>query len=82
MQAITNVHLSVTVLTRYLFGTKKWGYILKNFTSGFDGILTKGEDSRRPKNMYGLYLKDLRPSSKVLPFFGHPDFQLFPGNEV
>lgn len=67
--------------TRYLFG-KERGHTLQNFTSGFDGILTEGEYPRRPKNMYFLYLKELRTLSQVLPFSGHPDFQLFTENEV
>lgn len=58
---------------------KKWGHTLQNFTSGFDEILTEGENSR--EFVFSL-LKRIRPLSKVLPFSGHPDFQLLTRNEV
>lgn len=61
---------------------KKWGYTLQNFTSAFDRILIEGEGTKRLKNVYILYLKESKPLSKVLPFSGHWDFQLFTGNEV
>lgn len=57
---------------------KKWGHTLQNFTSGFDGILTEGEN---PRELVFSLLKRIRPLSKVLPF-GHPNFQLLTRNEV
>lgn len=61
---------------------KKWGYTLQNFTSAFDRILIEGEGTRKLKNLYVLYSKESKPLSKVLPFSGHWDFQLFTGNEA
>ncbi|XP_044773715.1 ERO1-like protein alpha isoform X9 [Neomonachus schauinslandi] len=61
---------------------KKWGHNITEFQQRFDGILTEGEGPRRLKNLYFLYLIELRALSKVVPFFERPDFQLFTGNKV
>ncbi|NP_001369402.1 ERO1-like protein alpha isoform 11 precursor [Homo sapiens] len=61
---------------------KKWGHNITEFQQRFDGILTEGEGPRRLKNLYFLYLIELRALSKVLPFFERPDFQLFTGNKI
>ncbi|KAF4017012.1 hypothetical protein G4228_008643 [Cervus hanglu yarkandensis] len=60
---------------------KKWGHNITEFQQRFDGILTEGEGPRRLKNLYFLYLIELRALSKVVPFFERPDFQLFTGNK-
>lgn len=62
-------------------GWKKWGHNITEFQQRFDGILTEGEGPRRLKNLYFLYLIELRALSKVVPFFERPDFQLFTGNK-
>ncbi|XP_040824571.1 ERO1-like protein alpha isoform X7 [Ochotona curzoniae] len=61
---------------------KKWGHNITEFQQRFDGVLTEGEGPRRLKNLYFLYLIELRALSKVLPFFERPDFQLFTGNKI
>ncbi|XP_063501657.1 ERO1-like protein alpha isoform X3 [Symphalangus syndactylus] len=78
LHASINVHLSA----RYLLQEKKWGHNITEFQQRFDGILTEGEGPRRLKNLYFLYLIELRALSKVLPFFERPDFQLFTGNKI
>ncbi|XP_065727141.1 ERO1-like protein alpha isoform X9 [Phocoena phocoena] len=61
---------------------KIWGHNITEFQQRFDGILTEGEGPRRLKNLYFLYLIELRALSKVVPFFERQDFQLFTGNKV
>ncbi|NWW42524.1 ERO1A protein, partial [Pedionomus torquatus] len=65
LHASINIHLSA----RYLLQGK------------FDEVLTRGEGPRRLKNLYFLYLIELRALSKVLPFFERPGFQLYTGNK-
>lgn len=59
---------------------KKWGPNVTEFQQRFDEVLTRGEGPRRLKNLYFLYLIELRALSKVLPFFDRPGFQLYTGN--
>uniref|UniRef100_A0A8D2M773 ERO1-like protein alpha n=1 Tax=Zonotrichia albicollis TaxID=44394 RepID=A0A8D2M773_ZONAL len=59
----------------------KWGPNVTEFQQRFDEALTSGEGPRRLKNLYFLYLIELRALSKVLPFFERPGFQLYTGNE-
>lgn len=61
---------------------KKWGHNVTEFQQRFDEILTRGEGPRRLKNLYFIYLIELRALSKVLPYFERPGFQLFTGNQV
>ncbi|GAB1298759.1 ERO1-like protein alpha [Apodemus speciosus] len=78
---ISGLHASINVhLNTWL--EKKWGHNVTEFQQRFDGVLTEGEGPRRLKNLYFLYLIELRALSKVLPFFERPDFQLFTGNKV
>lgn len=58
-----------------------WGHNITEFQHRFDEVLTQGEGSKRLKNLYFLYLIELRAMSKVLPFFERPGFQLFTGNK-
>lgn len=60
---------------------KKWGPNVTEFQQRFDEVLTSGEGPRRLKNLYFLYLIELRALSKVLPFFERPAFQLYTGNQ-
>nr|XP_010587197.1 ERO1-like protein alpha [Loxodonta africana] len=82
LHASINVHLSARYLLQDTWLEKKWGHNITEFQQRFDGILTEGEGPRRLKNLYFLYLIELRALSKVLPFFERPDFQLFTGNKV
>lgn len=60
---------------------KKWGPNVTEFQQRFDEVITRGEGPRRLKNLYFLYLIELRALSKVLPFFERPGFQLYTGNK-
>ncbi|XP_070449169.1 ERO1-like protein alpha isoform X1 [Equus przewalskii] len=82
LHASINVHLSARYLLQDTWLEKKWGHNVTEFQQRFDGILTKGEGPRRLKNLYFLYLIELRALSKVVPFFERPDFQLFTGNKI
>ncbi|KAF3831149.1 hypothetical protein GH733_002387, partial [Mirounga leonina] len=82
LHASINVHLSARYLLQETWLEKKWGHNITEFQQRFDGILTEGEGPRRLKNLYFLYLIELRALSKVVPFFERPDFQLFTGNKV
>uniref|UniRef100_A0A3Q1MTE4 ERO1-like protein alpha n=1 Tax=Bos taurus TaxID=9913 RepID=A0A3Q1MTE4_BOVIN len=81
LHASINVHLSARYLLQDTWLEKKWGHNITEFQQRFDGILTEGEGPRRLKNLYFLYLIELRALSKVVPFFERPDFQLFTGNK-
>ncbi|KAK2509053.1 hypothetical protein MC885_019671, partial [Smutsia gigantea] len=82
LHASINVHLSARYLLQETWLEKKWGHNITEFQQRFDGVLTEGEGPRRLKNLYFLYLIELRALSKVVPFFERPDFQLFTGNKV
>lgn len=82
LHASINVHLSARYLLQDTWLEKKWGHNISEFQQRFDGVLTEGEGPRRLKNLYFLYLIELRALSKVLPFFERPDFQLFTGNKI
>lgn len=60
---------------------KKWGPNVTEFQQRFDEVITRGEGPRRLKNLYFLYLIELRALSKVRPFFERPGFQLYTGNK-
>ncbi|XP_042655231.1 ERO1-like protein alpha isoform X2 [Tyto alba] len=66
---------------RDTWSEKKWGPNVTEFQQRFDEVLTRGEGPRRLKNLYFLYLIELRALSKVLPFFERPAFQLYTGNK-
>ncbi|CAH2328994.1 ERO1 alpha [Pelobates cultripes] len=59
---------------------KVWGHNVSEFQKRFDALLTKGEGPRRLKNLYFIYLIELRAISKVLPYFERPEFVLYTGN--
>ncbi|XP_036292401.1 ERO1-like protein alpha isoform X3 [Pipistrellus kuhlii] len=82
LHASINVHLSARYLLQDTWLEQIWGHNVTEFQQRFDGILTEGEGPRRLKNLYFIYLIELRALSKVVPFFERPDFQLFTGNKV
>uniref|UniRef100_A0A6I8P0V5 ERO1-like protein alpha n=1 Tax=Ornithorhynchus anatinus TaxID=9258 RepID=A0A6I8P0V5_ORNAN len=82
LHASINIHLSARYLLQDTWLEKKWGHNITEFQQRFDAVLTEGEGPRRLKNLYFLYLIELRALSKVLPFFERPDFQLFTGNKI
>lgn len=57
----------------------KWGHNVSEFQVRFDEELTKGEGSKRLRNLYFLYLIELRALAKVLPYFERPSFHLYTG---
>ncbi|XP_054828772.1 ERO1-like protein alpha [Eublepharis macularius] len=76
-----NIHLSARYLLQDTWSKKQWGHNVTEFQQRFDEVLTQGEGPRRLKNLYFIFLIELRALSKVLPFFERPDFQLFTGNK-
>ncbi|XP_029933664.1 ERO1-like protein alpha [Myripristis murdjan] len=79
LHASISVHLSA----RYLLGDnwfeRKWGPNASEFQQRFDSELTKGEGPKRLRNLYFLYLIELRALAKALPFFQQASFQLYTG---
>ncbi|CAK7303171.1 ERO1-like protein beta [Vulpes lagopus] len=53
---------------------------MKEFKRRFDPVETKGEGPRRLKNLYFLYLIELRALSKVAPYFERSIVDLYTGN--
>lgn len=62
------------------WGKPSWGPNVKEFVRRFDSIETKGEGLRRLKNLYFLYLIELRALSKVAPYFERSIVDLYTGN--
>ncbi|XP_063146602.1 ERO1-like protein alpha [Candoia aspera] len=81
LHASINIHLSARYLLQDTWAEKKWGHNVTEFQLRFDEVLTQGEGPRRLKNLYFIYLIELRALSKLLPFFERPDFQLFTGDD-
>ncbi|KAI1237463.1 hypothetical protein IHE44_0013537 [Lamprotornis superbus] len=81
LHASINIHLSARYLLQDTWSEKKWGPNITEFQQRFDEVITRGEGPRRLKNLYFLYLIELRALSKVLPFFERPGFQLYTGNK-
>lgn len=52
---------------------------MTEFRLRFDSELTAGEGPKRLRNLYFIYLIELRALAKALPFFQQPSFQLFTG---
>lgn len=57
-----------------------WGPNLQEFRRRFDPGQTKGEGTRRLKNLYFLFLIELRALSKVLPYFERAVVHLYTGS--
>lgn len=57
----------------------KWGHNVSEFQLRFDEKLTKGEGPKRLRNLYFLYLIELRALAKVLPYFQQSSVQLYTG---
>lgn len=58
---------------------KTWGHNVPEFRKRFDAELTAGEGPKRLRNLYFLYLMELRALAKALPFFQRSSFQLYTG---
>uniref|UniRef100_A0A803YHR0 Endoplasmic reticulum oxidoreductase 1 beta n=1 Tax=Meleagris gallopavo TaxID=9103 RepID=A0A803YHR0_MELGA len=80
LHASINLHLCANYLLEETWGKPRWGPNVKEFTRRFDPIETKGEGPRRLKNLYFLYLIELRALSKVAPYFERSVVDLYTGN--
>lgn len=79
LHASINIHLSARYLLNDVWFEKKWGPNVSEFRSRFDSELTSGEGPKRLRNLYFLYLIELRALAKVLPFFSQDSFRLYTG---
>ncbi|XP_068178368.1 ERO1-like protein beta isoform X3 [Antennarius striatus] len=75
-----NIHLSAEYLLDEGWGRTVWGPNLQEFRRRFDTAQTKGEGTRRLKNLYFLYLIELRALYKVAPYFERAFIHLYTGN--
>ncbi|XP_058842551.1 ERO1-like protein alpha isoform X1 [Acipenser ruthenus] len=80
LHASINVHLSARYLLDDNWSGQRWGHNISEFQQRFDAELTEGEGPRRLRNLYFLFLIELRALSKVLPYFERPDFLLYTGD--
>uniref|UniRef100_A0A3B4XWL2 Endoplasmic reticulum oxidoreductase 1 beta n=1 Tax=Seriola lalandi dorsalis TaxID=1841481 RepID=A0A3B4XWL2_SERLL len=75
-----NIHLCAEYLLDEGWGRSVWGPNIQEFRSRFDPAETKGEGTRRLKNLYFLYLIELRALYKVAPYFERAFVNLYTGN--
>ncbi|CAL8329327.1 unnamed protein product [Merluccius merluccius] len=75
-----NIHLCSQYLLDEGWGKSVWGPNVQEFLQRFDPAETKGEGTRRLKNLYFLYLIELRALSKVAPYFERTFVHLYTGN--
>ncbi|KAM4772320.1 ERO1-like protein beta [Rhinophrynus dorsalis] len=80
LHASINLHLSAKYLLEDTWGKPRWGPNTKEFRQRFDPSETKGEGPRRLKNLYFLYLIELRALSKVSSYFERSIVDLYTGN--
>uniref|UniRef100_A0A8C2IV78 ERO1-like protein alpha n=1 Tax=Cyprinus carpio TaxID=7962 RepID=A0A8C2IV78_CYPCA len=77
LHASINTHLSARYLLDENWFEMKWGHNVSEFQQRFDEELTEGEGPKRLRNLYFLYLIELRALAKVLPYFERPAFHLY-----
>ncbi|KAG7220225.1 hypothetical protein INR49_018406 [Caranx melampygus] len=75
-----NIHLCASYLLDEGWGRPVWGPNIQEFRQRFDTAETKGEGTRRLKNLYFLYLIELRALYKVAPYFERAFVNLYTGN--
>uniref|UniRef100_A0A4W4DS10 Endoplasmic reticulum oxidoreductase beta n=1 Tax=Electrophorus electricus TaxID=8005 RepID=A0A4W4DS10_ELEEL len=75
-----NIHLCAKHLLDEAWGKAVWGANVHEFRRRFGSAETKGEGTRRLKNLYFLYLIELRALSKVAPYFERAFVNLYTGN--
>ncbi|KAG8014495.1 ERO1-like protein beta [Nibea albiflora] len=75
-----NIHLCAEYLLDEGWGRSVWGPNVQEFRQRFDTAETKGEGTRRLKNLYFLYLIELRALYKVAPYFERAFVNLYTGN--
>ncbi|XP_063738963.1 ERO1-like protein beta isoform X1 [Eleginops maclovinus] len=76
-----NIHLCAEYLLDEGWGRSVWGPNVQEFRQRFDTAETKGEGTRRLKNLYFLYLIELRALYKVSPYFERAFVNLYTGNQ-
>ncbi|KAG1973050.1 ERO1-like protein beta [Pimephales promelas] len=74
-----NIHLSARYLLNENWFEMKWGHNVSEFQLRFDEELTEGEGPKRLRNLYFLYLIELRALAKILPYFERSTFHLYTG---
>ncbi|XP_040267462.1 ERO1-like protein alpha [Bufo bufo] len=82
LHASINIHLSARYLLQDTWMNKIWGHNITEFQTRFDAVHTQNEGPRRLKNLYFIYLIELRAISKVLPFFERQSYLLYTGNKT
>lgn len=82
LHASINIHLSARYLLQDTWMNKAWGHNVTEFQVRFDATQTQNEGPRRLKNLYFIYLIELRAISKVLPFFERQSYLLYTGNKT
>uniref|UniRef100_A0A8C5HTN0 Endoplasmic reticulum oxidoreductase beta n=1 Tax=Gouania willdenowi TaxID=441366 RepID=A0A8C5HTN0_GOUWI len=75
-----NIHLCADYLLDEGWSRSVWGPNIQEFRRRFDTAETKGEGIRRLKNLYFLYLIELRALYKVAPYFERAFINLYTGN--
>uniref|UniRef100_A0A8C9T6K5 Endoplasmic reticulum oxidoreductase 1 beta n=1 Tax=Scleropages formosus TaxID=113540 RepID=A0A8C9T6K5_SCLFO len=75
-----NIHLCAQYLMDEGWGKTVWGPNVREFRHRFDPAETKGEGTRRLKNLYFLYLIELRALYKVAPYFERSIVDLYTGS--
>lgn len=70
----------LTFASSEAWGRSVWGPDLQEFRRRFDMGETKGEGTRRLKNLYFLFLIELRALYKVVPYFERAIVGLYTGN--
>ncbi|XP_041418740.1 ERO1-like protein beta isoform X1 [Xenopus laevis] len=80
LHASINLHLSAKYILEDTWGNPRWGPNTKEFNLRFHPAYTKGEGPRRLKNLYFLYLIELRALSKVASYFERSIVDLYTGN--
>lgn len=79
LHASINIHLSARYLLSDEWFEKRWGPNVAEFRSRFDSELTQGEGPKRLRNLYFLFLIELRALAKALPVVKEGSFRLFTG---
>lgn len=79
LHASINIHLSARYLLSDQWFERRWGPNVAEFRARFDSELTQGEGPKRLRNLYFLFLIELRALAKALPAVNERSFRLFTG---
>ncbi|XP_055010861.1 LOW QUALITY PROTEIN: ERO1-like protein alpha [Boleophthalmus pectinirostris] len=79
LHASINIHLSARYLLNDVWFEKTWGPNVTEFRLRFDSELTEGEGPKRLRNLYFLFLIELRALAKALPVVKEGSFRLYTG---